>query len=76
MEGKMIVEESSSIEFHVLERVFLDEFDSEKIINVETSLSDVELQRVKEFQNNGLNIWTEFPWFDDAEVIRVILSRV
>lgn len=76
VEDKMAVEESSSVEFEILDKVSLDEFDPEKIKNVEASLSDVELTKVKELECKGLNLWIEFPWFDDAEVIRVILSHV
>lgn len=43
---------------------------------MEKSLSDADLHKIKEFEHKGLNLWTEFPWFDDEEVIRVILSRV
>lgn len=60
MEGKMIVGESSSTKFQVLERVFLDEFDSKKLKNVETNQSDVELQRVKELEHKDLSLWIEF----------------
>lgn len=60
MESKIIIGESSSVEFQVLERVFLDAFDQEKIRNVETSPSNAELQRVKELEHKCLNLWTEF----------------
>lgn len=76
MEGKMIVGESSSEEFQIMDKVLLDEFNPEKIRIVEAGLKDDELQRVKGLEGKGLNVWTEFPWFDNAEVIRVILSRV
>lgn len=76
MEGKMIIRESSNGEFQVVEKVFLDEFNPEKIMNMENNLSDAKLQRIKELEHKGLKLWTKFSQFDDAEVIRVILSHV
>lgn len=72
----MIVRESISTKFQVVEKVFLDEFDLEKIRNVENSLSDAKLQRIEKLEQKGLNQWTQFSWFEDAEVIRVILIHV
>lgn len=66
MEGKMIIEESSSKEFQVLEKVFQDEINLDKSKDVESGLSDVEFQRVKGLERKGLNLWTKFPWFDNA----------
>lgn len=57
MGGKMIIGESSSWEFQIMEKVFLDEFDLEKIRNVEKSPSDVGLWRIKELEHKGLNLW-------------------
>lgn len=76
MEGRIISGKLNNAEFQVLERVFLDEFHPKKIKNVETSLSDVELQSNKELECKDMNLWTEFSQFDDMEVIRLILSYV
>lgn len=43
---------------------------------MEKSLNDVDLQKIKELEHKGLNLRTEFLWFNDEEVIKLILSRV
>lgn len=76
MEGKLIVGESSSEKFQFVDKVRLDEFSLEKIRVVEAGLKDDELQKVKELEDKDMILWTKFPWFDNAEVVRVILSHV
>lgn len=56
--------------------MFLDEFSLEKIKIVEVGLKDDELQIVKELGRKVLDLLTEFMWFDNVEVIRIILSHV
>lgn len=34
------------------------------------------MQKVKDFEHKGLDLWSEFPWFDNEEVTRVILSQL
>lgn len=74
MESKMIIRESSNKEFQILEKVRLDEFDTEKSRKMESNLNDEELQKVIGLRKKGLDLWSEFYWFEDEGLIKLILS--
>lgn len=43
---------------------------------MESSLNEADLQKVMELGHKGLDLWSEFSWFDNEDVIRLILIRV
>lgn len=41
---------------------------------MESNLSEADLRKVKELGYKGIDLWSEFSWFDDEGMIKLILS--
>lgn len=56
-----------------LKRVKVEEYNHRKMKGIELGLSEVELQNIK---NLGMDLWSEFMWITDKEVILFLLKCV
>lgn len=56
--------------------VSLDEYSSRKIRDIRNLLPASELKWLEGAKHRSLDIWNEFPYFDNAKVVRFILSKL
>lgn len=54
----------------------LDEYSSRKIRAMRNLLPASELKWLEGVKHKNLDIWNEFPYFDNVEVVRFILNRL